>query len=179
MRLLDKITARKIRDGDVQAFEALVNKYKNTVFNYCMRTVVRYHIAEELTQDVFIKVYQNISSYDYQKASLATWIFTIAHNTCINSLRNSYREIPVCEIAAASELNSPEDKYVAKENLDSIMVAIQCLTPEEKSLVILKDYLGFKYREVGRIFNIPVGTVKSRLFSVRNKIRGLIGDFYD
>lgn len=179
MRLLDKITARKIRDGDVQAFEALVNKHKNTVFNYCIRTMERYHIAEELTQDIFIKVYQNISSYDHQKASLATWVFTIAHNTCINSLRNSYREIPACEIAAASETNSPEDKYVAKENLNSVIAAIQCLTPEERSLVIFKDYLGFKYREVGGIFNMPVGTVKSRLFSIRNKIRGLIGDFDD
>lgn len=179
LRLLDKITARKIRDGDIQTFESLVNKHKDTVFNYCIRTTNDYHHAEELTQEVFIKVYHNIPSYDSQKASLSTWIFTIAHNICINSLRNSYREFASDEISAAIEPNSPEDKFIAKEKLDRLIEAIQSLTPEDRSLVIIKDYLGFKYKEVSSILNIPVGTVKSRLHNIRIKIRGLIGDFYD
>ncbi len=179
MRLLDKITAKKIRDGDIQTFESLVNKYKNKIFNYCIRVTNNYHLAEELTQEVFIKTYQNIHSYNSQKASLATWIYTITHNTCINSMRDSYREIPSNELAASSELNSTEDEYFAREELQKLIEAIQSLTPEDRSLVIFKDYLGFKYNEVSKIFNMPVGTVKSRLYGIRLKIRSTIGDFYD
>lgn len=178
MRILDKITAQKIRDGDIQTFESLVNKFKNKIFNYCIRVTNNYHQAEELTQEVFIKMYQNIDLYDSQKASLATWIYTITHNACINSLRNSYRETPSHQIASTSELNSTEDVYIAKEGLEKLIEAIQSLSPEDRSLVIFIDYLGFKYNEVSKILNVPVGTVKSRLHKVRLKIRSIIGDFY-
>lgn len=179
LRILDKITAAKIRDGDAATFESLVNRHKDAVFNYCLRATNNYHQAEELTQEVFLKVYHKIASYDFDKASLATWIFSIAHNTCLNSLRNYYREIPSGEITAAAETDSVDDVYLAREQMDRLIKAILSLPPEDRSLVIFKDYLGFKSTEISMILNMPVGTVKSRLHSIRMKLRGLIGDFYD
>ena len=179
LRLLDKFTAAKIRDGDIQAFEALINKFKTRIFNYCLHIVTNYHIAEEITQEVFIKVYEGIDLYDSQKASLSTWMFTIAHNTCINSFRNTNKETSLNEIVIQTKNISVEDQIIIKDYLYKLNEVIQSLSPKDKSLIIMKDYIGLKYSEISKIMNLPEGTVKSGLHSIRLKIRKLIGDYYD
>lgn len=179
LRLTDKITAAKIHNGDVQAFENLIDKYKTTVFNYCLRIINNYHKAEEITQEVFIKVYNNIATYDSQKSALSTWIFTIAHNTCINSFRNSKREISLDKIDIQSNTNSLEEQFIVNDNLSKLSQAIQELSVKYRSLIIMKDYLGLKCNEISKILNLPEGSVKSGLHHARLKIRTLMGDIDD
>jgi RNA polymerase sigma-70 factor (ECF subfamily) len=181
MRLFDKITAEKICSGDVQSFENLMNSYKDKVFNYCYRFCNDYQYAEELTQEIFVTIYKKIRLYDWQKSSLSTWIYTITHNTCINSVRTHNPETPMEEINIENmtQACATEDVILKEELLDKLKTSIQSLEPEERSLVIMKDYYGLKFKEISRITNLPVGTLKSRLHTSRKKIRTLLGDLYD
>lgn len=181
MRLFDKMTAEKIRDGDILSFEKLITAYKDKIFNYCYRFCNHYHRAEELSQEILIKVYQNIGLYDWQKSSLSTWIYTITHNICINSARTSTSETLYEEINFENQTGTDgtEDKVLKEELLDKLKAAILTLSPEERSLLIMKDYYGFKLKEISTIMNLPVGTLKSRLHTTRKKIRMMIGDLYD
>lgn len=173
------IAVTKIQNGDIQVFEKLIENHQTKVFNYCLRIVNNYHQAEELTQDVFVKVYQKINTYNWRKASLSTWIYTITHNTCINSMRSPSLSTSLEHVELSGHINSAEDEFLAHERIDELNKAIQLLPPEERSLIILKDYLGFKFAEISRITGLPIGTLKSRLHSIRTKIRFSIGDNYD
>lgn len=178
LRLWDKTTASKIRNGDVQAFENLINEYKTKIFGYCLHTLNNYHMAEEVTQEVFVKVYKNINTYDSTQSSLSTWIFTITHNTCINCFRNSRTGIPLQE---ADYISGPslEDKVIVDDLLSRLFKILHSLPERDREMIIMKDYLGLKNSEIARILDIPEGTVKSGLHNIRTKIRKKLGDKYD
>jgi RNA polymerase sigma-70 factor (ECF subfamily) len=176
-RLLDKITAGKISNGDSLSFETLIRAYKDKVFNYCYHFCNDYHHAEELTQEIFIKVYRNIKHYDCRKSSLSTWIYTITHNECINSIRTNAHETLYEEVIPESY--TTEDDYLKQELLNQLNMAIHSLTPQERSLILMKDYYGLKLKEISKVMDLPVGTLKSRLHNTRWKIRTMIGDLDD
>ncbi len=178
LRLLDDIIVKKIKSGNVQAFEDLINKYKSKVFNYCMHTFHNYHTAEEITQEVFVKVYTKIDTYDSKKAGLSTWIFTITHNTCINNFTNSMELVPIDNINNVSEV-SLEEKILVNDSLSKLYKVLQSLSLKERSIIIMKDYLGFKNSEIAIIMGMPEGSVKSLLHNLRIKIRQKLGDMYD
>ncbi len=177
MRLQDRITATRIRDGDVKTFESFINQYQDKLFNYCLHLSNNYQIAEELTQESFIKVYQNIETYDYKKAALSTWLFRIAHNVSINYLRDNAQPAAVLTMAAAA-YPSPEEQYLIQEKYEKLLLALQELPLEGREMVLLKDYLGLSCQELAVIFAIPAGTVKSRLHKLRKRLRELVGDDY-
>jgi len=177
MRLLDMSITYQIRDGNAEAFENLINEHKSQVFNYCLRMCENHHAAEDLAQDVFLQAYTNINRYDWTKSSLRTWIFVIAHNICLNYLRNNKSRIHT-EIAQdfIDERRSPEEQYLYREDMLRLIAALHSLPAEDRELVIMKDYLGFKYREAALVMGVPVGTVKSRLHGIRVKLRRMLED---
>ena len=176
MRLADKITAGKIRDGDGEAFAKLLAAYQDKVFNYCFRICLNYHRAEELTQEVFLKVFSGIGGYDWRKASLSTWIYAITHNTCVNSLRITRNETQLDETDPAVQSPPLEERYVEKELLARLYEVLGQLPAEDRALILMKDYFGFRLADIGHIVNAPPGTVKSRLHYLRRKIRMMAGD---
>lgn len=177
MRILDMITSRKIRDGDVEAFENLIDLYKQKVFNYCLRMTNNYYIAEDLAQDVFIKVYQRITTYDSSKSSLSTWIYVICRNTCLNYLRDTKKKT-LCEVdpQLLGTVLTPEDLILQEEERQRLLTALNSLSVQDRELIIMTDYLRLKYREVGEIMGIPTGTVKSRLHGIRQKLKKDLGE---
>jgi len=173
MHISDMITSRKIRDGDVETFEKIIDLYKQKVFNYCLRMTNNYYIAEDLAQDVFIKVYQRITTYDWSKSSLSTWIYVITRNTCLNYLRDTKKET-LCEVEPP--VLTPEDLILQEEERQRLLTALNSLSVQDRELIIMVDYLSLKYREVGEIMGIPTGTVKSRLHGIRQKLRKDLGE---
>lgn len=176
MRLQDKLTATKIREGDAEAFEYLIRQYQDKVFNYCLRLSRQAQIAEEMTQEVFIKIYQNIALYDSKKAALSTWIFRIAHNLALNYLRDNAQPSLEADRDPVSLTPSPEEAYIIKEKYEKLLQALQELPLESREMILLKDYLGLSCRELAAIFDLPAGTVKSRLHKLRKELRRLAGD---
>lgn len=177
MRLLDMVTANRIQGGDVDAFEKLIEGHKNRVFNYCLRVVGNYHTAEELSQEIFIKVYRSIESYDWRKASLSTWIYSISRHTCLNCLRDEkFHQTELIKEDFEDTNISLEGQYIIKEDWTQLARAINSLKLEDREIVIMKDYLGFKYGEIGLITGLPPGTVKSRLHGIRMRLKKILGD---
>lgn len=177
MRISDMITSRKIRDGDVETFEKIIDLYKQKVFNYCLRMTNNYYIAEDLAQDVFIKVYQRITTYDWSKSSLSTWIYVISRNTCLNYLRDTKIEVHgEIELQLSGNNLTPEDLILKEEERQRLLAALNSLPVQDRELIIMVDYLSLKYREAGELMGIPTGTVKSRLHGIRQKLKKDLGE---
>jgi len=177
MHLIDMFKANQIRDGDVKTFEKLIDEYKRQVFTYCLNISNSYPAAEELAQDVFLKVYMKIDSYDGTKSSLSTWIYTITHNSCLNYMRDRRNQVllPIDE-SYADRSPSPQDQYIQREENVRLTNALTSLPDEDREIVLMKDYLGMKYREISQVTGIPTGTIKSRLHGIRLNLRQILGD---
>ncbi|MGE5398608.1 MAG: RNA polymerase sigma factor [Chitinophagales bacterium] len=174
MRLTDRLVAKRIQEGDVEAFEKLINLFKSRVFSYCLRMSNDYYAAEELTQDIFLKVYRGINGYDSRKSSLSTWIFRICRNTCLNYVRDAKRRpSPINDEEYPDQLVAA-DHYFMLEQRVLLMEALNALILEDRDLVLMKDYLDLPYRDIGQIMGIPVGTVKSRLNRIRAKLQSIL-----
>lgn len=171
MRYLDKLHANKILQGDVKAFESLIDSYKGRVFSYCLRMSNDHHASEDLTQEVFLKVYRNMKYYDSRKAALNTWIYTICRNICLNYIRDRERAGIGTILTEFDAISCSSDPYRSLDNRLILIRALNKLSLEERELLIMKDYLDFKYREIGQLLDLPVGTVKSRIHSARVRLK--------
>lgn len=174
MRFNDRSIAIRIQEGDAEAFERFIDTFKSRVFSYCLRMVNDYHAAEELTQDTFLKAYRGISGYDWHKASLSTWLYTICRNNCLNHLRDMKRQPGQFEDDEYAVQVSTTDQYYMLEQSLCLLEALNRLSPEEREMVLLKDYLDLTYHAVGQILGVPTGTVKSKTHTIRAKLRSIL-----
>ncbi len=136
-------------------------------YHYTMRC----DVAEELTQDIFLKVYQNLNSYRPETGSLRNWIMRVSRNLIIDHYRSTRRdrkvagseELETLDFAEETPRNSPFDYLYVREKSEYLMKGLQTLTPELKEAVLLRDIQGMTYQEIAQMLEIPEGTVKSRI----------------
>ncbi|MGI8992194.1 MAG: RNA polymerase sigma factor [Bryobacteraceae bacterium] len=152
---------RKTRKGDVEAYNLLISRWDKRVFNYVLRLVGSREDALDLSQDIFLKAYQNIRKLD-DAARFAPWLFRIAHNEAYSLLRKRRPEVD----SAEGEAPEPEAARAFPIELSlAVSAALDRLNPDQREAVILKIYQGFKFEEMAEILAIPVSTVKSRLYT--------------
>lgn len=182
---LEKALLQKCKKGDLEAFEKLIDSYQKKVFNLCYRYLDNYDDAEELSQEVFIKVYRAISGFK-EESSLGTWIYRIAVTTCIDELRKKkkYTAVSINQDNGL-ELQDTEpglyDNYEKKETKKAIEDAIKSLHYDHRIVVVLRDMQGFSYEEISEIIDVPLGTVKSRIKRARENIKEYLiktGNFF-
>ena len=168
--------------GDRDAFDALVRRHQARTYNF-VRTMVHDDAdAEDLTQDVFVRVWKSIGRFRGDSA-FSTWLFRIAVNVARTHLsrRSRWRlfsrpasdESPDAP-ADAEDLPSPErleDDVVRRDLIDR---ALATLSPDLRAAVTLRDVEGLEYREIARALDIPLGTVESRIFRARQRLRPLL-----
>jgi len=131
----------------------------------------RLDVAEEVTQEIFLKVYQNLRSYSASTGSLRNWIMRVARNLIIDHYRATRHdrqvagseELEVLDFETDSKLANPFDSLYLKEKADYLMRGLETLTPELKEAVVLRDIEGLTYQEIADLLEIPEGTVKSRI----------------
>jgi len=131
----------------------------------------RYDISEELTQDIFLKVYQNLISYKPESASLRNWVMRVGRNLIIDHYRATKKdkqvagseELEVLDFTDHSQQSSPFEDLNAKERAQRIHSGLSELTHELKEAVLLRDIEGMTYQEIASLLEIPDGTVKSRI----------------
>ena len=132
--------------------------------------------AEDLLQDVMLRVFENLDRYK-PTYSFSTWIFTIARNQMINRMRKKRPPVsPVTESVPDSQQRSPEDRLIGEENRRMIESLIQTLDPDQRQMVYLYYYEALRIRRIAQIMDLPVGTVKSRLYWIRNQLRNKLGE---
>jgi RNA polymerase sigma-70 factor (ECF subfamily) len=128
---------------------------------------------EGVAQDVFLAVFRSLGSFDPRQSAFSTWLFTIARNRCRNELA---RRLPVAaaELPDVIDPRSPESAATEAELLRQLDKALATLPFEQSSAFVLSQLQGLSYEEVGRIENVSVGTVKSRIARAREKLRDLL-----
>lgn len=151
----------KARRGDVEAFNLLVSRWEKRVFNYLLRLLANREDALDVSQDVFLKAYQNLPKLgDADK--FAGWLFRIAHNEAFSLLRRKRPEtglVPDLQTADTAGRLLPLELSLAVES------ALKRLSDDQRETVLLKVYQGFKFDEIAEILDCPVSTVKSRLYT--------------
>ncbi len=182
------VISRCIR-RDAEAFGLLVDQYQARVYGFVRRMVPNADDAEDIAQEVFVRAFQNIHRFD-GRASLATWLFKIAGNLCIDRARRQKRrpeEVPLAAGPAAdgSELEAPdrrwdpESRAVALEMHEAVERAVAGLSEKLRSVLLLYDLEELSYDEIAAVAGIPVGTVKSRLFLARARIQDALNDYME
>ena len=181
----DDILITAFCGGQRAAFDTLVTRHQNSVFNLCYRFMGDYEEANDLAQEVFIRVYRSVSKFRFQ-SSFSTWLYRIAVNCCKNRLKSlDYRikrriitidhrgeqetHNPSTEIG--DESRSPDRELEKKERWALIQEAINSLPPEQKMVVVLRDTEGLSYSEIAGITGFRPGTVKSKLARARQNLR--------
>jgi len=179
------------KNGNCSAFEKIVLKYQDRVYNLCYRFLGDKQEAEDSAQEIFIKVYRALKGFKL-KSSFYTWLYRIVINTCKNRVksieyRRSKSSVSIDNdqekkdhgISGITDKNDlPDTNLEHKEKIKRIQEAINSLPPDQKTMVILRDIEGLSYEEIASITKNRLGTVKSKLsrarLGLRNKLEGII-----
>jgi RNA polymerase sigma-70 factor (ECF subfamily) len=188
------------RTGNITMFQTLVRRYQCRIFTAAFRILSNSEEAEEVVQDTFLKVHQNISKFR-QQASFSSWVFKIAHNQCMDILRNRQRRKGFRLLSFDPQSNKPEPSEESMEAFTVIsqltdpgadpsqslelseqgaMVseALKQLTDTQRTVVVLHDIEGFQYAEIAEIVGTSIGTVRSRLHYGRVKLKELLEPYF-
>jgi RNA polymerase sigma-70 factor (ECF subfamily) len=160
---------------DAQYFQELVTRYKNLVYSVILRMVNDREDANDLAQEVFIKVYKNLNKY-YPEYKVSTWIIRITTNHVIDYRRKKRPEsVPFedAELQLASA-KSPEDNYVAKEQREMLASFLASLPDMYKIPIMLYHNEGLSYQEISEIIKEPLSKVKNRIFRGRKMLKEMI-----
>jgi len=154
--------------GDEQAFAALFQQYKGLVYKTSYLILGDAHEAEDALQEVFIKVYRSLHTFQPEKGAFTTWLHRITVNHCLNQRRK--RRLSFSSLREGSS-PSFQNSYRRREFAEGIQQMVSSLRPKQHAVVVLRYYWGFSYAEIAQILNIPIGTVKSRLNKALRTLR--------
>jgi len=157
--------------GEDSAWEALLKDHTRKIYNLCYRFTGRVEEAEDVTQEVFIKVFQTLKSYDATQGSFSTWLNRVARNHLVDHYRRTRKDRVTSsledELPAAQEKASPRTEPTAqvesRERSEILQLALDKLSPDLREAVILRDLRDLDYEEIALVLRVPQGTVKSRI----------------
>jgi RNA polymerase sigma-70 factor, ECF subfamily len=162
---------RKAQKGDERAFSLIVRAYETPVFNYILRIVGDRSLAEDLTQEVFLRVYQGLPGFSL-RCKFTTWLFQVAKNRVLDELRARERrpaapfnldDVPPLEV-----VDQPVERV---EAIDALWRAIDALPVDLKMALLLRDVVGLSYNEIADALEITLATVKWRIFKAREDVQ--------
>ena len=160
----DEELMQAFKGGEALAFRELFDRYKNPIYGFVRRRVNDPGRAEEITQDVFLALVQQQKNYEV-RASFRTFLYRIALNR-VASERRKMAEAPALdpEVAVGGDIGA----------VQQVREALARLEPEQREIVMLREYQGLSYQEIAQVLNVPVGTVRSRLFRAKLALRELL-----
>jgi RNA polymerase sigma-70 factor, ECF subfamily len=161
----------RVRRGDLEAYNLLVSRWEKRVFNYLLRLTASPDDSLDLSQDVFLKAYQNIRKLD-DPARFGPWLYRIAHNEAYSLFRKRRPETALRSLSGddAPVERNPAPGFPMDLSL-AVTAALDRLNPEQREAVVLKVYEGFKFDEMAEVLGCPVSTVKSRLYTALDLLK--------
>jgi RNA polymerase sigma-70 factor (ECF subfamily) len=172
---IDSLIERCLK-GDQAAWENIVRLYWRKVFNIAYKFVGRHDEAEDLTQDVFLKLFKSIKTFD-RRANFSTWLISVSRNLCIDHYRSVRREhdavthdIDVVTLAQPSTIESPLATLERRDRVALLRAALDKLAPSLRMAVMLRDIQELSYQEIADRLGVPEGTVKSRINRGRTEL---------
>jgi len=185
----DRAVVTAVLGGQQHRFADLVNRYQSQIVNYVCRMLGNYEDAVDLSQDVFLKAYSALGSYRPQYP-FAAWLFRIARNAAIDEIRK--RRLATVSLDAPVEFDDgavgrqvesegldPQDSYLGLEFADRVSTAIDELPEKYREPIVLRHAAELSYEEIAEALELPIGTVKTRIFRARDALRKSLGDLFD
>ncbi len=174
---LDRDLIERYLSGDSAAFDELMGAHQDRVFSVCLRMLRDRDAALDATQDVFLTVFRKADRYKAQ-AAFSTWLYRVTVNTCYDHLRRASRKRtePIPE-GIEPEDRSASAELTAAELRPDIELALMVLSPEFRSAVVLVDVGGMSLEQAADTLEVPVGTIKSRVFRARRLLAEQLGNF--
>ena len=183
---------KKAQEGDSEAFDELVGRYRNRIFGMIYHMVHNEQDAWDLAQDSFLKAWKSIARFRGQ-SSFYTWLYRIVMNVTIDSLRRKQVKGAGAEFDDAIQLKEidpasrtvphaealPHEQMEHQEIRGRIDAAIEQLSPEHRAVILMKEIEGMQYNEIAESLGCSIGTVMSRLFYARKKLQTLLRDVYE
>lgn len=164
MDLADKALIKLSKAGSKIAFEKIVKKYHPFISRYAYGITGNTEVSADVSQTVFIKLYNGLSSFKITDAKLSTWLCKVAKNLCLNEIKFNKRFVPLEEKIKSQGF---EEQMVSKLDLYK---ALSALDKEHRETFLLVKLNGFSYEEAAEILGIPVGTVRSRIYNARKNL---------
>ena len=166
---------RKAQKGDERAFSIIVRAYETPVFNYVFRLVGERSLAEDLTQEVFLRVFQGLPNFSL-RCRFTTWLFQVTKNRVLDELRASERRprsaVPLDDVAPLEVLDQPFERM---EAIDAVWRAVEALNVDLKMALLLRDVVGLSYTEIADSLEITLATVKWRIYKAREEVQLALG----
>lgn len=190
---VDAALVARARDGEVQAFRLLVEKYQNKAHAIALGVVGNYEDAEDVIQEAFLKAYRNLSLFRGQ-SSFYTWLYRIVFNLAIDLSRKRYRHVEASVGEAAildmspqqgssvesrllSRPQAPDERIETSELAAQIRRSMDNLTPEHRAVIVLREIEGLSYAEISDIVGCSKGTVMSRLHHARKRLQKALAEY--
>lgn len=177
----DAELVKAFNNGDAGALDALIDRYKGPVYAYLLRLSRDRSVADDLFQEVFIKVIRKLSSYG-ERDKFSAWLFTVAHHIVMDHFRSVSRRredsldgaegdrLPPGELLPSGE-PGPDGCLEAAERAGAIKAAFDRLSPEQREVFVLRHYSGLSFKEIAVIAGVPIGTVLARMSRAVAKMR--------
>jgi RNA polymerase sigma-70 factor, ECF subfamily len=184
---------RRCVSGDAAAWQEIVQQYHRRIYNICYRFSGSPDDASDLTQEVFIKMYRTLSTFDTTRASFMTWVTTVTRNLLVDHFRKGKYDRVTDSLDAtpgnqdegltlAEQLEdqaiSPEARVRSQETQKLVHEGLRRLSPELREAVILRDLQDMDYKDIAKVLNVPEGTVKSRINRGRTELARLLQRTY-
>jgi len=162
---------RKAQRGDERAFTLIVRAYETPIYNYVLRLVGDRALAEDLTQEVFLRVYQGLPKFSL-RSKFTTWLFQVTKNRVLDELRANERRprlsVALEDIPPLEVVDAPLENV---EAMDAVWRSVGNLTPDLKMALLLRDVVGLSYTEIADSLEITLATVKWRIYKAREEVQ--------
>lgn len=169
--------ARRHRYGDETAFEEVYRQYVQMAYNLCLRMVGKPEEAEDLAQDVFLRIHRHLGRFS-GRSTLKTWIYRVTINYCRSKLsrkrwftRTIQEEDEEGGVQLEDTARGPEENALANDDARTVMRALQKVKPKFREAVVLRDLEGMSYDEIAEVLKVRIGTVRSRIARGRDQLR--------
>ena len=162
---------RKAQRGDERAFSIILRTYEQPVFNYVLRLTGDRALAEDLTQEVFLRVFQGLPGFSL-RSRFTTWLFQVTKNRVLDELRAIERRtralVALDDIPPLEVVDAPVERA---ETIDAVWRAVEALNPDLKMALLLRDVVGLSYAEIAETLEVTLATVKWRIYKSREEVQ--------
>ena len=162
---------RKAQRGDERAFSIILRTYEQPVYNYVLRLTGDRVLSEDLTQEVFLRVYQGLPGFSL-RSRFTTWLFQVTKNRVLDELRAMERRpralVALDDIQPLEVVDAPIERA---ETIDAVWRAVEVLNPDLKMALLLRDIVGLSYTEIAETLEITLATVKWRIYKAREEVQ--------
>lgn len=189
MEPMDHTLMGQVLDGDLSAWNKLVSRWERGVYNFVYRIIGHEEDARDLVQETMIRVFQGLNHLK-DPAKFPSWLYRIAHNACLDRLRSGKNRSMISRDALVENgmegvLDQRIDRFQSQPHPDEALYrrelseilrqALQTLSEEQRTALVMREYNGYASREIAEILGIPVGTVRSRIFHGLRNLERVLG----